>query len=157
MTGRVVQVSVSQGGVPKLPVSEAEVTVHGVAGDSQNDTENHGGPEKAVCLYALERLEAIKAEGHNVFPGATGENLTFEGLDWDLVIPGSRLRIGAVELEVTRYTTPCYKNADWFIGGDFNRMHQNLHPGFSRVYARVLQPGIVRPGDMVELVTGVPA
>lgn len=157
MTGRVVQVSVSRGGVPKLPVPEAAVSENGVAGDAQDDTKNHGGPERAVCLFALECIQAINADGHALFPGAAGENLTFEGLDWDQVVPGARLRVGEVELEVTRYTTPCYKNAEWFTGGDFNRMHQNLYPGSSRVYARVLQPGLVRPGDPVELLTEVPA
>lgn len=151
MKGRVVQVSVSRGGVPKLPVLEAEVTASGVAGDAQNDAKNHGGPDQAVCLFSRERIEAINSDGHALFPGAAGENLTFEGLDWDEVVPGARLRIGDLTLEVTRYTTPCYKNAGWFVGGDFNRMHQNLFPGFSRVYARVLQPGVVRPGDTVEL------
>lgn len=157
MNARVVQVSVSQGGVPKLPVAEAEVTENGVAGDAQDDTKNHGGPEQAVCLFAVECIEAINADGHALFPGAAGENLTFEGLDWGLVVPGARLRAGEVELEVTRYTTPCYKNAGWFAGGDFNRMHQNLYPGSSRVYARVLRPGVVRPGDRVELLGGAPA
>jgi MOSC domain-containing protein YiiM len=37
------------------------------------------------------------------------------------------------------------------MAGDINRMHQNLHPGFSRVYAKVLQTGVIRPGDPVEL------
>lgn len=157
VTGRVVQVSVSQGGVPKLPVAEAQVTENGVAGDAQNDTKNHGGPEQAVCVFALEVIDAINADGHELFPGAAGENLTFEGLDWQLVVPGARLRVGEVELEITRYTTPCYKNAEWFAGGDFNRMHQNLFPGSSRMYARVLQPGVVRPGDPVELLSKVPA
>lgn len=40
------------GGVPKLPVAGARVTTFGIEGDAHRDTEHHGGPERAVCLYA---------------------------------------------------------------------------------------------------------
>ena len=150
--GRIVQVSISRGGVPKLPVAEGLVTELGIDGDGHDNPDLHGGPERALCLFAIERIEAMAAEGHPIAAGSTGENITTRGIDWDLVVPGARLRLGAgVLVEVTRYTTPCKTNARWFTGGDFNRMHQNLFPGFSRVYARVLAGGVVRPGDPVEL------
>ncbi|HSE92450.1 MAG TPA: MOSC domain-containing protein, partial [Methylomirabilota bacterium] len=77
--GRIVQVSVSPGGVPKRPVEAALVTALGVEGDAHRDTEHHGGPERAVCLYALEAIEALQHEGHPIVPGALGENLTVAG------------------------------------------------------------------------------
>lgn len=131
---------------------EAEVTPLGIAGDDHDDKAHHGGPERALCLFAVERIAAIAAEGHAITPGATGENITTQDLDWDLVVPGTRLRLGAdVLVEVTRYTTPCKTNRRWFLKGDFNRMHQDLFPGFSRVYARVLQTGHIRPGDPISI------
>lgn len=148
----ILQLSRSGGGVPKLPILSARVSELGIEGDAHNDTKNHGGPERALCLYAIEIIEALAAEGHAVAAGATGENITTRGLDWNLVVPGARLRLGSeVVIEVTRYTTPCYKNARWFIEGDFNRMHQNLFPGWSRAYARVLHGGDLHPGDPVEV------
>jgi MOSC domain-containing protein YiiM len=152
--GRIRQVNVSAGGVPKLPVAAAEVGELGLNGDGHDAPLSvHGGPERALCLFAWERIASLAAEGHPIFAGATGENVTTEGLDWDAVVPGARLRLGAdVVVEVTRYTTPCKTNARWFAGGDFNRMHQNLFPGWSRVYARVLSGGTIRPGDTIELV-----
>lgn len=150
--GSIVQVSISRGGVPKLPVAEGVVTELGIEGDGHDNPDVHGGPERALCLFSIERIEAMAAEGHPIAAGSTGENITLRGIDWDLVVPGSRLRLGRdVVVEVTRYTTPCKTNARWFIGGDINRMHQNLFPGFSRVYARVLAGGVVRPGDPAEL------
>lgn len=152
--GTIVQVNISKGGVPKLPVTEAEVGENGILGDGHNQSlAIHGGPERALCLYSLERIEALAEEGHPIFAGATGENVTLRGLDWDAVVPGARLRLGPhVLLEVTRYTTPCRTNARWFVEGNFKRMHQSLHPGWSRVYTRVVTGGLIRPGDAAELV-----
>ena len=155
--GSIVQINVSRGGVPKLPVAEARVGPLGIEGDGHHDTENHGGPERALCFYSLERIEALRAEGHPISPGAAGENVTIRGLDWERVQPGSFLRLGdAVLIEVTRFTTPCKTIRACFLDGDFNRIHHKLYPGWSRVYARVLEGGTIRPGDPVTLLDGVP-
>jgi MOSC domain-containing protein YiiM len=151
--GRIVQISISAGGVPKLPVPAAQVTKLGLEGDLHRDTEHHGGPERALCMFAMEQIRVLQGEGHDVSPGAIGENLTLEGLDWERVTPGSRLELGAdVLIEVTRYTSPCFKIQKNFVGRDFSRVSQKLHPGGSRVYARVLGEGMIRQGDTVRLV-----
>jgi MOSC domain-containing protein YiiM len=146
------QINISQGGVPKLAVRSAEVTELGLVGDTHNNTKVHGGPTRALCLYALERILALQAEGHPIFAGSTGENLTLAGLDWDAVVPGVRLRLGdTVEIEVTKYTEPCPKITESFAGGDISRMAQATHPGWSRVYTRVITPGNICVGDKVTL------
>jgi MOSC domain-containing protein YiiM len=150
--GRIAQISVSPGGVPKRPVEAAEVTASGVAGDAQRNLRHHGGPERAVCLFALEAIRALQAEGHPIEPGHIGENLTLEGIDWTAVTPGARLLLGEdVLLEVTRYTSPCMNIRASFRGGDYARVSQKQHPGASRVYARVVRTGTVRRGDPVRL------
>jgi MOSC domain-containing protein YiiM len=152
--GQIVQVSISPGGVPKRAVESARVTALGLEGDGHRDAEHHGGPERAVCLYALEAIEALQAEGHTIFPGAIGENLTVRGLDWPTVVPGSVLRVGdGVLLQVTRYTSPCFNIRPAFVDGDFARVSQKRHPGWSRVYTRVLTTGSVRAGDPVCLLS----
>lgn len=151
-TGWVAQINRSLGGVPKRPVAQALVHVEGLEGDAQHDTSHHGGAERALCLYSLERIEALQQEGHPIFPGAAGENLTLGGLPWDAVVPGVRLAIGEqVLIETTRYTTPCPTIADCFAGGAIARIAQAHHPGWTRLYARVLRPGLVRAGDRVTL------
>ncbi|HET9865784.1 MAG TPA: MOSC domain-containing protein, partial [Nitrospira sp.] len=82
----------------------------------------------------------------------SGENLTLAGLEWDHIEPGVQLRIGPeVCLEMTSYCAPCEWNAQWFRDRDISRISQKANPGWSRLYARVLQGGVVRPGDKVEI------
>jgi MOSC domain-containing protein YiiM len=154
-SGRIVQINTSPGGVPKLPVESAEVTAEGLAGDAHHDRKHHGGPKAAVCLFALEVIDRLRAEGHPIAPGTTGENLTIAGLDWPAVTPGSRLVFGGgVELEIASYTTPCSTIRASFTDARIKRIKQELHPGESRVYARVLKPGTLRQGESVALRPG---
>ena len=133
-------------------MEQADVTPGGLAGDAQRDREHHGGPERALCLFSMELIRALQAEGHPIEPGHIGENLTVEGLDWETVAPGARLLLGEdVLVEVTRYTSPCLNIRASFAGGDYARVSQKRHPGASRVYARVLRIGPIRRGDPVRL------
>jgi len=147
------QINTSNGGVPKTPVDEAIVGQRGLVDDHQADRVHHGSPDQALCLYSLEVIERLQAEGHPIEPGSAGENLTVTGLDWKRMVPGTRVTVGdEIEVEITDYATPCSKNAGWFVDGEFSRMHQRSHPGDSRVYARVLTGGMVRSSDPVALV-----
>lgn len=153
LNGRIFQINVSDGGVPKLPLRSTEVGVFGLRGDRQRDTEHHGGPARAVCLYSLERIMALQAEGHPIFPGSTGENVTISGLDWARVTLGVRLWLGqAVEVEITGYAAPCRNIQGSFAAQRFARISVNTHPGWARAYARVLRPGMIVVGDEVRLV-----
>ncbi len=150
--GNVVSINVSRGGVPKRRVSGVNVSLLGLEGDGQDDIKHHGGLERAVCIYSLERIHSLQAEGHPIDVGTVGENVTVEGIDWDLVVPGVRLRLGdEVLLEIASFTDPCKTISASFIDGKFIRIAQRLHPGWSRVYARVVSEGSIRSGDPVEL------
>lgn len=150
--GVLASINVSGGGVPKGRVAGATMSRLGLQGDAQNDTNHHGGPERAVCVYSLERIRALQAEGHPIDVGTAGENVTVEGIDWDIVAPGARLRLGEeVLLEVASFTSPCKTIRESFIDGRFVRISQKLHPGWSRVYARVLSEGEIHCGDSVEV------
>jgi MOSC domain-containing protein YiiM len=148
-SGAVVWVHVSDGGVPKRAVPQAEVGWLGVVGDRQADRRNHGRPFQAVCLWSSEVIDSLRAEGHPIEHGSAGENLTVAGLDWAELVPGTIVLAGSVLLEISSYAIPCAKNAGWFSDGDFGRLHHERSPGRSRVYAWVLAPGEVRPGDAV--------
>jgi MOSC domain-containing protein YiiM len=154
MRGHIVQINVSPGGVPKRAVSRARVTSAGIEGDGHRNTERHGGPDRALCLFSIEQIEALQAEGHPVEPGTLGENLTLGGLDWASVQPDDVFRLGEeVLVQVTRFTSPCANVRVAFLDGAYSRVSQQRHPGWSRVYARVLVPGEIVPGDPVARLT----
>jgi MOSC domain-containing protein YiiM len=152
MDGRIFQLNRSGGGVPKSGVREAFLDANGLEGDRQRHLRFHGGPERALCLFPLELILELQAEGHPVFPGSVGENVTVTGLEWSRVEPGTRLSLGDEALvEMTSYTSPCKTIAASFAGGDFKRISQKVRPGDSRLYARVLRPGRLAVGDPVKL------
>jgi MOSC domain-containing protein YiiM len=144
-----------RGGVPKGAVPSAVISADGVAGDRQRNRRFHGGPARAVSLFSKEVIDRLAAEGHPIAPGSTGENLTLAGLPWDAIGVGDRLLIaGRALLEVTSFATPCKTIAGSFLAGKSVRISQKLHPGESRLYARVIAPGEVREGDPVLLLAG---
>lgn len=146
------QINVSNGGVPKLPVTKAKVGVDGMVGDDQADKKHHGGPRQTLCLYSLQVIEALRKEGHPIEPGFAGENITLAGVDWPSIRSGDRFRFGTdLVVEITDPATPCSQNAGWFLNGDFTRMSHTRYPGFSRWYAIVIDPGEIATDDPVEL------
>lgn len=149
--GRLESINVSRGGVPKTPVPDGVITESGVSGDRQADPRYHGGVDRAVTLFSLERIDRLRAEGHPIGIGTAGENLTVSGIDWKALAPGAEIRVGPVRLQVTGYASPCSNIRGSFARGDFTRISQKLHPGWSRVYARVLAGGVVRVDDPVDL------
>jgi MOSC domain-containing protein YiiM len=148
--GRLQQLNVGGGGVPKAAVGSAEVWPRGLVGDRQATRRHHGRPFQAVSLYAVEVLAALAAEGHPVGAASVGENLTVSGLPWSSLRPGARLVLGdagdPVCLELTSWAPPCVAVAGSFLGGDFNRIDHDRHPGWARAYAAVLRPGRVSVG-----------
>jgi MOSC domain-containing protein YiiM len=139
-----------KGGVPKHAVEQASITTEKVLGDKQRNRKHHGGPDRAVSLYSYELIQALQAEGHPITPGSTGENLTIAGLDWPNIQLGDRLQIGVVHLEITSYVKPCSNIIASFDQGSVTRISQTVNPGWSRLYARVLQEGEVYRNDVVE-------
>jgi MOSC domain-containing protein YiiM len=148
--GVVASVNRNDGGVPKLPVDGGRVGRLGLEGDRHHAPEPiHGGVDQAICLYAQEAIERVRADGHQAFPGSYGENLTLLGIDWAVLEPGDRLAIGDPDtgplLELAKPATPCQTQAHWFAGARISRISHKVHPPDARWYARVLREGDVAP------------
>ena len=124
----------------------------GLAGDRVYDVQNHGGPDQAVYAYAREDLDFWAAElGRPLGNGVFGENLTTEGIDVNGTLIGERWRLGPeVILEASCPRIPCGTFQGWLAqGGWIKRFTQAARPG---AYFRVIEPGEIRAGDMVEIV-----
>lgn len=157
MDGRVLQVNLSPGGVPKLPVAAARVGRDGLEGDAHHHDAVHGGPHRAVCLLATEAIDRVRADGHpGVGPGSVGENLTTEGIELSLLPVGARLAVGhEVVLELSAPANPCDVIKGAFTAGKSGRISILLHPNDSRMYARVEREGVVRPGDPIRVLAAL--
>lgn len=154
-TGLLLSVNTSPGGVPKRPIGTGHMGRRSVNGDGHDKPEPiHGTPAQAACLYPFEAIERVRADGHQAFPGAYGENFTIAGLDWGGLRRGDTLRIGTGGplLLLTDYATPCETQARWFTGGKYGRISARAHPEDARWYASVLEEGPVAAGDEVGLI-----
>ena len=142
--GQILGIFVSNGGVPKLPIDSAQIDTDGIVGDACNNKKHHGGPMKAICVLENKLLLKLQSEGHPIKAGTTGENLLIEGYELEI---GKVFEVGEVILEVVSDATPCWKIADSFTEGNYDRMSHAKYPGDTRWYCKVLQTGKISISD----------
>jgi MOSC domain-containing protein YiiM len=141
----------------KYPVEgSVRLERYNFAGDQQSDLTVHGGPGKAVYVYA----ESAYAYWHQELPdvelpwGSFGENLTMAGVSDDTVYIGDRYQIGTAELIVTQPRIPCFK-----LGIRFGRdtfVKQFLRAGRPGFYLAIVREGEIAAGDAVTLLARGP-
>jgi len=160
MTGNVVQINISPGGVPKTAIHVGKAHTLGLEGDDHTHPNIHGGPRQALLFIAEEALDELKTQGYPVFPGALGENITMRGIDPRKLRIGQRWRVGPeVVVEMTKVRVPCstIKVYGETIANEIYDL--NVKAGdtsspryaLSGMYAAVVLPGIIRPGDAMIL------
>ena len=160
MTGSVAQINISPGGVPKTSIPVGKAHALGLEGDDHAHPQTHGGPRQALLFVAEEVLEELKARGYAVFPGALGENITTRGIDPNKLRIGQRWRVGPeVVVEITKVRAPC-SAINVYGEGIANQIYdESVKAGdttspryaVSGMYASVLLPGVIRPGDAMIL------
>lgn len=135
--------------INRQPVTELiELGADGFDGDSVADTVNHGGVDKAVCVYPHEHYAPWgQLLTSNLSPPAFGENLTTSGLLEDDVAIGDSYRIGTAVVEVSQPRQPCYKLADKH---DERQLPAWVNErGWTGFYLRVLEVGSTRVRDEI--------
>jgi MOSC domain-containing protein YiiM len=144
---------VPSGFIKQLTSDPVEVTHSGIVGDHQADLSVHGGPEKAVYGYGSANYRDWRREyprhSELLIPGGFGENLAIDGLrEADLCV-GDVHRIGTVRMQVCQPRQPCFKLALRF--DDHLMPKAMVRTGRSGWYYRVIEPGVIEPGNAVEL------
>jgi MOSC domain-containing protein YiiM len=131
----------------------------GFEGDEVADPRVHGGPDKAVHFYPHEHYAAWRADlGDHLrlsAPGGFGENLSAQGLTEDRVHIGDRFRLGTALVEIAQGRQPCWKLDHHF--GRKTMAADVIRTGRCGLYFRVIEPGVVAPGDAIEQVEAGPA
>jgi len=132
-------------GFYKKPLNdEVWLGYEGLKGDGQSDLKNHGGVDKAVCVYPVEHYSHWRDQFNeiNISEGAFGENFSTSGLLESDVCIGDIYSIGAAIVQVSQPRQPCYKLARrWKIKELANLVQTSGKTGF---YFRVIQHGMVQ-------------
>ncbi|BBH19934.1 hypothetical protein Back11_12790 [Paenibacillus baekrokdamisoli] len=122
------------------------LTKNGIDGDEQADLINHGGPDKAICVYSADHYPYWQEVWKQpVASGAFGENFTVSGMTEELISIGDIIRVGQAFVQVSQPRSPCFK-----LGVKHNNPKLQLHvqqTGYTGFYFRVLKEGIVQEGD----------
>lgn len=145
-TGTVLAICTGAGGIPKFPVGEAQLGPLGFEGDRHNIPE-HGGADRAVCLFAWEDYEKLKAAGVPAdSPGTFGENILTQGLKYDALRPGDQLLLsGGSVLEIWDVREPCATLQQ------LDPRFPDLLIGRSGFLCRVVKGGKLSPGQQISL------
>ena len=138
-------------GIVKEPVAgPTRLGTTNLEGDGQADTKNHGGVDKAVCVYPMGRYPHWEARlGRDLPPGAFGENFSVAGQDETTVCIGDVYRVGEAVVEVSQPRAPCWKLARRWKAKKLALWVQET--GYTGWYLRVLETGTVEAGQRLVL------
>ena len=138
-------------GGAKKPVPRAMLRFDNFDGDGQADLTNHGGADKAVCVYPLDHYAYWeRALGRELEPAAFSENLTVsDALETDVCV-GDVFRAGGATVQVSQPRMPCGKLAG--KNGERLLARWISETGYSGFYMRVISEGPVAAGDTFDIV-----
>ena len=141
-TGTITAICISEKrGTQKTPVDTAKLCKDwGIEGDA-----HAGNWHRQVSLLSQEEIDAFKAEGANVYPGAFGENVAVRGISLTKLPVGTKLRCGHAILEVTQIGKDCHSHCTIY-----HQMGKCIMPT-NGIFAKVLQEGEISVGDTMSV------
>ncbi len=144
MIGKVLSINISeQKGVVKLPVKEALFKVnHGIEGDAHS-----GNWHRQVSMLGIESYGRMEiSEGLDLPHGSFAENLTTEGIELFILPVGTVFKIGDTIQELTQIGKKCH------TGCAISQLVGKCVMPKEGIFTKVLKEGIVRPGDLIEII-----
>lgn len=128
-------------GIQKTAVEQAWFAVeHGIQGDA-----HAGAWHRQVSLLSQDKIDAFNQQGAGVAPGAFGENLVVEGIDFRSLPVGTRFCCGEVILEMTQIGKECHHGCQIY-----QKMGDCIMPR-EGVFAKVIRGGKIRIGDEMKV------
>jgi MOSC domain-containing protein YiiM len=131
-----------QKGIQKHPVPEAQLRAnHGIVGDA-----HAGNWHRQVSLLGSNSVKKLQDKiTLQLKPGDFAENVLVEGMQVYLLPVGTRLRLGTALCEVTQIGKTCHNDcAIRKAAGDCVMPREGI-------FVKVLEDGVLRPGDEVEV------
>ncbi len=115
---------------------------YGLIGDAHADCQTN----RQVSLLAIESIDKMQSLGLNLSPGDFAENITTKGIDLLHLPIGTRIFVGdEVSLEVTQIGKECHAAC-----AIRRQIGECIMPE-EGIFARVVQGGLVKPGDRVKI------
>ncbi|WP_419768970.1 MOSC domain-containing protein [Arcobacter sp.] len=145
---------IMQSAINKTTVEESYLTDIGFKGDDQFNKKYHGGPNKAVLFYSsltykkVNEVLNINLDYKDISP--LGENLLVSDITEDDICVGDILKLGEAIVQVTQPREPC--NVLSINTKNKEMLKTVMKYGYTGWYAKVLEEGIVKQTDNVELV-----
>lgn len=142
-TGKVIDINISEKkGVVKKPIEKGVfIEDYGLEGDA------HAGEwHRQVSLLGIEsfkKVEELGIEGLN--HGDFAENITTEGIILHKLPVGTQLKIGETIQEVTQIGKECHTGC-----AISKKVGKCIMPK-EGIFTRVIKGGIVKPGDIIEV------
>ena len=116
---------------------------YGLIGDVHANSATH----RQVSMLAIESIDKMQKLGLDLKPGDFAENLTTEGIDLTLLMPGTRITIGdEVLLEISQIGKECHSGC-----AIFKQVGKCIMPE-EGVFAKVIRGGLVKAGDAIQKV-----
>lgn len=139
---KVVSVNISEKkGTVKVPVDKIELREnHGIVGDA-----HAGNWHRQVSLLAVESLRKMQKKLPRLKPGDFAENIMTEGIILHTLPLGTKLRIGACELEVTQIGKVCHK------GCEIRNITGECIMPTEGIFAIVKKAGFIYPEDEIKV------
>jgi MOSC domain-containing protein YiiM len=142
MKGKIVAICISNEKGRKRECNYAKlIEKWGIEGDF------HAGSFREVSMLPLESIEEMREKIPSIEFGDFGENLVVEGLEFEKIEVGDRLKLGnEVETEILMLGKECHERcAIYYQTGDC------IMPS-KGIFMRVLKGGIIKKDDPVELI-----
>jgi MOSC domain-containing protein YiiM len=139
-------------GMCKKPISgPLRLTSQGFEGDGVGDRKNHGGLDKAVCVYSLDHYAYWEGVlGMTMPEAAFGENFSVSDMKEADICIGDVFKAGSAVLQVSQPRQPCSTLAARYGRQDFAKVVSDS--GRTGFYFKVIEEGMVRSGDRLDLV-----